>query len=143
GSAVCLEACEKLSEAACLDARTCHAAYRTNARGVDSFVGCWALAEGGPPGGGGECAQLNVNSCPFHGECATWYTGECDDHMTFDHCEAERESCAPGTCGAPPPCPSNSVATTRDGCFTGHCIARSECPTSLCLDYTSEPQCNP
>src|SRR5207244_11393150 len=104
---------------ACLDGRACHPAYGTDARGAVSFVGCWAIAKGGASGG--DCAQLNVNSCSYDSQCAVWYTGASDDHMTFDHCQAERESCSPGTCGAPPPCPSNSVPTTRDGCYTGHC----------------------
>jgi hypothetical protein len=139
--AACLGVCEKLSEAACLDSKACHAAYRTDTREVASFVGCWSttLGEGG---GGRECAQLDVTDCPYHNECATWYTGSSDADMTFDHCEAERESCEPGTCGAPPPCPSNSVPSTRDGCYTGRCIARSECAVSLCLDHTSEAQCS-
>ena len=139
GGAVCGGPCEALSETACLDARSCHAAYRTDARGT-SFVGCWAVAVGGPPSAN-DCTQLDVHSCPFRNDCTTWYAGPSNDNMTFDHCALERESCEPGTCGAPPPCPSSSVPTTRNGCYTGRCMARSECPKAACADLTSETQC--
>lgn len=143
GSSVCGGPCEALSETACLDARSCHAAYRTDARGaspVTSFIGCWAVAAGGPPSAD-DCTQLDAHTCPFRNDCTTWYTGPSNDSMTFDHCGLERESCEPGTCGAPPPCPSSSVPTTRNGCYTGRCIARSECPKAACADLTSETQC--
>lgn len=141
GSAPCGGDCEALSEAACLDARGCHAAYRTDPRGAVSFVGCWAVAFGRPPSDASACAQLDVHSCPFRDDCATLYTGSSDAAMSFDRCETERESCEPGTCGAPSPCPSNSVNTTRNGCYTGHCIARSECPKLFCSELSTELQC--
>ena len=130
GSAVCDGPCEALTEAACLDTKSCHTAYRTDSAGVASFVGCWAVATGRAPNNATDCTQLDVRSCPFRDDCAAWYAGPGADAMSFDHCALERESCAPGTCGAPLPCPSNSVATTRNGCYTGHCMARSQCPAS-------------
>jgi hypothetical protein len=129
GSSVCGSPCEDLSEAACLDTRSCHTAYRADAQGV-AFVGCWAVAAGKPPSSASDCGQLDVQSCAFHDDCSPFYAGATTDAMSFDHCEVEREGCGPATCGAPPPCPSNSPPSTRNGCYTGHCIARSQCPQS-------------
>jgi hypothetical protein len=128
GSSVCGGPCEALSEAACLDTRSCHTAFRTDAQGVAAFVGCWATAAGKPPSSASDCTQLDVQSCSFRDECSPFYAGASTDAMSFDRCELEREGCEAATCGAPPPCPSNSVPSTRNGCYTGRCMARSQCP---------------
>lgn len=128
GGSVCGGPCEALSEAACLDTKSCRTAYRKDTLGVASFVGCWAVAPGRPPSSDADCAKLDAQSCAFHDDCAAWYGGQSSDAMSFDHCELEREGCGPASCGAPPPCPSNSSPTTRNGCYTGRCMAKSQCP---------------
>ena len=128
GSSVCGGSCEDLTEAACLDTKSCHAAYRADAQGVAAFVGCWATAAGKPPSSATDCTLLDVQSCAFHDDCSPFYAGASTDAMSFNRCELEREGCGPATCGAPPPCPSNSLPSTRNGCYTGGCIARSQCP---------------
>jgi hypothetical protein len=144
GGAVCGGPCEALSETTCFDTKGCHAAYDTDPRGDGViFLGCWAVAVGGPRQSTDACAQLDAQSCPYRDDCATWYVEPGSGARSFDHCASEtaRDSCEPGTCGAPPPCPSNSVATTRNGCYTGRCIAKDQCPKADCADLTSEAQC--
>jgi hypothetical protein len=143
GRAVCGGPCEALSETRCFDAKGCHAAYEADPRGSGvAFVGCWAVAisDTQPIDA---CSQLDAQSCPYRDDCATWYAELDRGGRLFDHCasEAARDSCEPGTCGAPPPCPSSSVATTRNGCYTGRCMPRDQCPTAACADLTSEAQC--
>lgn len=139
--ALCNSYCDPLSESRCFETNGCRAAYQTDRTGAVSFLGCWAVAVAGPYRRFDACEQLDVLACPYRDDCTTWYSTRTGT-SAFDHCAAEgKDSCEPGTCGAPPPCPANSVATTRNGCYTGRCIARSECPGAACADLSTQEQC--
>src|SRR5689334_25084569 len=72
------------------------------------------------------------------------YAASDDRSSCSDRCATNQsgpDTCEPGVCGGPPPCPSNAVPTTRNGCYTGRCLAVSECPLAACRTLTSEAAC--
>lgn len=76
--------------------------------------------------------------------CNLYNQSDDDGPCRGDRCGSETQgadSCEPGTCGAPPPCPLNYVATTRNGCYTGRCLPASECAPTACRAVTTEAAC--
>src|SRR5690606_16076401 len=110
-----------------------------------------------------ECPTGNVCNeeagvCEPTGTCDA--EGTCPDGQT---CDTERDTCVPEppitcqgevTCDAEAPvCPSGSTPAIQDGCYTGVCLPKAECPDGApfaCSDLDDDedacfenPMCSP
>ncbi len=83
--ASCGSSCETLSEADCVVAAGCRAAYLG---GSNSFLGCWGTAPSGPVSTGA-CAGLDAQTCSRHDNCSAWYLESSPGTTKFDHCADE------------------------------------------------------
>ena len=80
----------------------------------------------------GSVCDLATGECAATGSCVG--TATCPDGMS---CDEDRNTCVPEspitcqgqvTCGdAAPVCPAGSTAAIQDGCYTGQCLAKSDC----------------
>lgn len=157
----CESQCTGLDEAACLDTPACRGAYvdvcppyaDCDVESALAFADCWAVDQTGPIQG--ECSGLDAWDCSRHDDCRAvhWNAGEdaCTDPSCigdFGFCMAEPAPIDPGTCWGEvwcdivePVCPAGSVPGVKDGCYTGQCIALSDCEPRATCSTLGENQC--
>ena len=84
--ASCGTSCEALSEADCLAAAGCRAAYIDGTG--NRFLGCWGTAPRAPVSTGA-CTGLDAQACSRHDNCSAWYLETSPGTTTFEHCADE------------------------------------------------------
>jgi len=84
--ASCGSSCEALSEADCVVAAGCRAAYIGG--NSNRFLGCWGTAPSDPVRTGA-CAGLDAQACSRHDNCSAWYLEPSPGTTKFDHCADE------------------------------------------------------
>lgn len=160
----CHSACDNLDESQCLATPGCHAAYTEGGVATpdgtttsQAFLGCWAVAPDGEPGG--VCEGLDPLTCTQHDDCVGLYVDEPNNQepgTEFDRCAPEPgglcssdtdclggEQCDTSTCHQAPCPPCNDCGACAPTCY-GVCtpgLPPPPPPPAPCSSLSTEAAC--